>query len=339
VLRSPSDLHLDCLGVLNVLGKPRDKQLSGRSQHAGYIRSSLGESGRKNVSSLSKVKAHQSLVDSGLSEVELARARGNDAADRAAKLGASKHRTPARELLDKADCLVARAREVLTLAARLLPHWPASTGPRAERGRPSMVSGPPDLGAETGATAGARPIRRHAWSPYRGIWHCRLCSAMAHSDSRKEKRSSEVCPGFNAWFRSLLLDPRGHKLAIGDASDLALIACVSCGCWATTKPVGLLQPCQGFPTQAGKQALGFLEKGFHPVSRIPLCALWSLAEASLLAENAETAESSAPEGSGVGGPPIEAPRPPAGGARGGPSAQERLAALRARVLLRAQGPE
>ena len=114
---------------------------------------------------------------------------------------------------------------------------------------------------------------------------------------------------------------------------MALMACKACGSWATSQPVGLLEECRGSPTGAGKAALKQFAKGFHPISREPLAAMWSLAQASRLCfEASEEAGDRGPEGAG---------RVPAGSTlkpRGGPSAGQRMEALRARVLARAALP-
>ena len=141
---------------------------------------------------------------------------------------------------------------------------------------------------------------------------------MACSDARVVARVREGCPGFNSWFWQILLDNGGHQLAVGDASGLALVACVSCGCWATTKPVGLLEPCLRVPTAAGKHALGMLDKGLHPVFKTPLHALWSISLSTELAFKKD--------------PPGDAPEQPA--QVGVSSAQVRLMTLRGRVLAR-----
>ena len=307
------DLFLDCQSVINMLRKARASQLHHGHIHAGYVRASLGEVGRQHISAISKVRAHQDLGDSSLSGRELALARANDSADRAAKLGAGQHRTPGADLLAEADRLVEVSTRVLKLAARLLPLWPAAKGFKAARQQSTRVLRQRGIAAHL----------CHKWEFMEGNWHCVICSAMACSDARVVARVRERCPGFNSWFRQILLDNGGHQLAVGDARGLALVACVSCGCWATTKPVGLLEPCLRVPTAAGKHALGMLGKGLHPVFKTPLDALWSISLATELAFKKD--------------PPDEAPEQPAQG--GVSNAQVRLAALRRRVLARLGVPE
>ena len=113
---------------------------------------------------------------------------------------------------------------------------------------------------------------------------------MACSDKRVVARAREKCPGFNKWIRALLLDQRCHQLAVGDADGLALLACVACDCWATTKPVGLLEVCTGVPTAAGRTALRRLGGGLHPVELSPLEGMWFPARAEAMAFEGGQAE-------------------------------------------------
>ena len=125
------DLFLDCQLVINMLRKTRASQLHHGHIHAGYVRASLGEQGVQHMGAISKVRAHQDLCDSSFSGRELALARANDSADRAAKLGAGQHGTPEAGLLAGADRLVDVSTRVLKLAARLPPLWPAAKGLKA----------------------------------------------------------------------------------------------------------------------------------------------------------------------------------------------------------------
>ena len=113
--------------------------------------------------------------------------------------------------------------------------------------------------------------------------------------------------------------------SVGDADGLALLACVACCCWATTKPVGLLEACTGVPTVAGRTALRMLGRGQHPVDLTPLEGMWSLSRAEAMAFEESQAEETF---DGVAAPA----RVPA--TAGGLNAQERLAAVRSRVLAR-----
>eukprot|EP00972_Heterocapsa_arctica_P107166 15788476-Heterocapsa_arctica.AAC.1 len=67
-----------------------------------------------------------------------------------------------------------------------------------------------------------------------------------------------------------------------------MLACVACGSWASSKPIGLLDQCPGVPAgRAGAQALRLLGAGLHPVHRTPIPALWSLSQAEALASKVQ----------------------------------------------------
>ena len=121
--RGPTEVHMDCLSVINVLRKGQHLQLHHKHTHAGYARSALGEDGAKLINGIHKVKAHQDILGGGLEGRELARARANDAADVAAKLGARCHGCPDVDLLAEVQQLVVLSKEIFVLAARLLPLW------------------------------------------------------------------------------------------------------------------------------------------------------------------------------------------------------------------------
>ena len=82
-----------------------------------------------------------------------------------------------------------------------------------------------------------------------GVFLALHCVFLSCSDKRVVARAREKCPGFNKWIRALLLDQRGHQLAVGDADGLVLLACVACGCWATAELVGLQEVCIGICRQ------------------------------------------------------------------------------------------
>ena len=89
--KGPTEVHMDCLSVINMLRNGHHLQSHNNHTHAGYARSALGENGSKLITGVCKVKAHQDMLGGGLEGRELARARANDAADVAAKLGARCH--------------------------------------------------------------------------------------------------------------------------------------------------------------------------------------------------------------------------------------------------------
>ena len=58
----------------------------------------------------------------------------------------------------------------------------------------------------------------------------------------------------------------GHLLSVFDDNGCFVVACLCCGAWASSRPVGLLQACSGKPSPAGATAIRRLGLGRHPVT-------------------------------------------------------------------------
>eukprot|EP00972_Heterocapsa_arctica_P110387 16251528-Heterocapsa_arctica.AAC.1 len=68
---------------------------------------------------------------------------------------------------------------------------------------------------------------------------------MALSSVALKARKGETCLGHSPWLRQVLWKPNGHQLAFGDLGGTMMLACVACGSWASSKPIGLLAQCPG----------------------------------------------------------------------------------------------
>eukprot|EP00972_Heterocapsa_arctica_P045246 6679019-Heterocapsa_arctica.AAC.1 len=66
-------------------------QLSAKNIHAGYVRAAWPEPGKLLIRKLWKVKAHVQWRGAELTDEEVVKAKGNEEADEAAKLGADRH--------------------------------------------------------------------------------------------------------------------------------------------------------------------------------------------------------------------------------------------------------
>ena len=121
-LVGPSELVTDCANVKQQHEAPRDRQLSFKRMYAGIFVQLLARPERKRITAVSKVKAHLSLNEEGISEEEYARRFGNHVVDLGAKAALLAH--PRDEgVLEEADILVKYAHATCKLAAKLLPFF------------------------------------------------------------------------------------------------------------------------------------------------------------------------------------------------------------------------
>eukprot|EP00973_Karenia_brevis_P077034 10698304-Karenia_brevis.AAC.1 len=81
------------------------------------------------------------------------------------------------------------------------------------------------------------------------------------------KRNHEECGGFSSKLTAAVLCDRGHSLAIADDElQQGVLICIRCGCYATSEPKGLLEPCKRGCARhsAGHQALQRVAARKHP---------------------------------------------------------------------------
>jgi hypothetical protein len=89
-------------------------------------------------------------------------------------------------------------------------------------------------------------------------------SHVRHEQAQKEPGGVQrSCPKLAA----VVVDPRGDTLAACDGEhDEGLLLCIHCGCWTSSRPVGLLHPCTGpaKPQSEGHKTLKRVAAGSHP---------------------------------------------------------------------------
>jgi hypothetical protein len=253
--------YSDFSGVVSSFGKEPSEVLHSSSLFAGIHRSARIEAGWKNIVAIDKVKAHQALEGLTVGTEQFFLAKGNDEADRWAKAALACHPGLCEDKLRLQEARLDEAKEILEYAALALALWPKAARhkllPKAERPLPAPVA----------SRTGRPPCANHGWHFRQGLWRCAACLTFATSRERKMKRAKEACLGHAAPFVQLFVNngTLGHQLAVFDANDSFIVACTTCGAWAASRPVLLLQPCSGEPKLAGSLALKRLGEGFHPV--------------------------------------------------------------------------
>ena len=110
---------------------------------------------------------------------------------------------------------------------------------------------------------------RHRWARQEGwIYWCEACGKTMRSLSAR--LTTGHCKGkATASGLAVALLSRGlHRLAaVFPRTGLPGIACLACGSYADKRPLKLLRPCTGTPTQAGRRCLFLLSRGGHPHGR------------------------------------------------------------------------
>ena len=124
-LAGASELYSDCLGVVKSLADARPQSGFFKRQYAGHIIQAQSDERRRHFKDLINIKAHQSLQEEGISELELFNRTGNHLADLGAKAAAALHPDPDDELHERVKVQVEFLNSFCVLCMKLLGHFPA----------------------------------------------------------------------------------------------------------------------------------------------------------------------------------------------------------------------
>ena len=119
--------------------------------------------------------------------------------------------------------------------------------------------------------------RELAWNGR--MWMCKRCFFRTiHPASPSPTRL--ICPGKSV-HQGLLADPRGHRLWVGDlGAGNKIIYCNSCWRYACAYPRGLRHECAGPSAVVRPSVRFYLQRGRHPISRMPFRKPFRLVESS-----------------------------------------------------------
>ena len=264
----------DCQAVVNGATAEPDAKRWGRMVHGGTLKAAerYPES-RAPRRGMVKVKAHQSFK--GLEGEDLHKARGNDAADTAAKAAVARHPPHSQRWTEEAAVRAHDAEAVARLIGRAVARWPRQKRAELRENRPNR-------GAERGARRKARAQRRaareacakealrsHDWAWWASPVRCRQCLA-------RRTANTPVCggdpEGLAARADSALL--HGHCMGRGvglppagsgtAAPATPFVACLRCGAWESAGRSTLLSGQCVPPGRNGAAALGRLSRGLFP---------------------------------------------------------------------------
>ena len=245
VAKPGQSVYSDCQNVVRHFNQPNSRAaLSDRLRYSGVVRGAMGGGGWEAARRMQKVAAHVT-VTADLTPRERFLARGNDAADVAAKAAVGRH--PAADAADWEQAW-ADACSTAQLIAALGPLWP--------RARPQ----------------GGKKLTRSP-APTADAAAQRLQVEEAQVDNEEQKESAEHAGGRMRGIRRVLDGPAAptHKfmcafvIRSGDDSSPFLI-CMQCGCWMEAGVSrGLLQNCKRcFSSKHAESAVHRVRRGLFP---------------------------------------------------------------------------
>ena len=259
-LTADAEAFGDCKVVVDSHHLGTEERLHWKRANAGMARAAMAERGGKFLKELHKVKAHVKEEEVAEDCFLLWCAKGNNAADGAAKAGVLMHPQPYIERASSFKDLAAEAKTICRVIAATCKLWPkAKVQGRCEAARLARAARRRPL-----------PSRPHAWAAAQGgYWRCEMCLSATWSLSALESRRKEECAGASEALRKCLSQQLGHRLISLQFDQFPLVFCLACGSWCVAHPVALLKPCPGLEgaSRAGRQALARVRRGEHPSGR------------------------------------------------------------------------
>ena len=101
---------------------------------------------------------------------------------------------------------------------------------------------------------------------------------------RLRQMCKKSCRKVHEGLKKLMEEGEGrlHKLLWTTVETRSLVFCTSCGGYASMRLEKLAKKCQLFASPAGRAALGRLQAGLHPTTRLPFdSATWRIGPGGL----------------------------------------------------------
>ena len=263
----------DCANVVRSFTADAIGQLDGRRRYSGIVKAARAGAGWVAAQRMLKVKAHVDIADD-MSQEDLVKARGNGAADAAAKAALQQHQGPSQSL--ELEWCTAWSDAVIT--ARLIGAvgslWPSARPPKGTR-LPRACRAEADARLKRredarGALARTQQdnFASHHWVQVRGLLRCQCCAVRWDCTAAA---SCTRCVGFSQFFEQVTDSGRsnGHQLfrasVCRPGEDAApLLGCFRCGAWCETgKSLALLGQCKR-PSRHGADAIRRVRLGLYP---------------------------------------------------------------------------
>ena len=252
----------DCQEVIDRVNGPLADAISAANPLACFWKSLVLRHGLDlgdKITDVVKIKAHIQEHDDMDSSTRF-RTRGNGAADKFAKLGASLH-APAPS--DVAAYKKAKG-DLRALANHMI-----GTLSSFNLSRPEMQTRVPRLPRGVvfpGAVSSSDVDKAHKFMWQGKMWFCTIC--LKQTLLPTSCRSPCMGPPL---FEALLRDSKGHQLSFAALKGGGVILfCTLCYRYASPHPRMLKRRCQGHPI-AGSSEKHYLVRRMHPVTRQSLC--------------------------------------------------------------------
>ena len=214
-------------------------------------------------------------------------ALGNMIADEHAKAAVAEcHEQASGALQNEVACRIKRAEVVMRVIAKVMALFET---PRA----PGQQQADKQRKTEDRLRESARLAllaKEHKWADQaKGDgWFCTECLLVWHRSSKRPARTECSGSALTPTMRTLLADFRGHRLQFSNVHDdpgsqlvaarrgvyvprnhSTVISCTTCGAYATSRPVNLLERCRGPPSShsSGQTVLSRVRSGIHPATK------------------------------------------------------------------------
>ena len=252
LLRAPLEGFGDNMAVVKDAQLGQEAMLKPSRLYGGILRQALPAIHRVAGVHWTRGHAREKMTADAfgaLSEEELWRVLGNEAADRLADSGREAHPQPSEATRRSTGALVQHLRRVMACAVAVLPLWPRLTKgydrvPTVTTSRPRSI------------------VVTHDWGALKGGWHrCKACFAACRPCNIAKLKPCNGAPPFGD-----KLHPT-HCVRWHSAGDSNVAICLTCGAWAEKKAVLLARPCKNLAASFRKKGLKRVANGWHPDDR------------------------------------------------------------------------
>ena len=259
IMQGEINIFPDCMNVVRDFNRPFTEQTNGKRRYAGLLKGAQQHEAWVEAAEAKWQKAHLNL--NSLRGEEYRRAKGNDEADKAAKLAAKGlHAHFGDDVDESARKLDKQATATCRVAAAVLRLFP---GMHERAGRPP----PPHK------EVALRPKGGHEWGNFMGGLRCTKCWMTAGARDRGFNRDSAPCKGIPPAMSRVALNDKGHHLVLlrylrgqgATSNEPAFVICAACGSYAAKCTRKLAQQCPGAKESGrGLYNLRRVAGGRHP---------------------------------------------------------------------------
>ena len=266
LLDGEATIYSDCKNVVDQFGVGLPAAIQAKRPYAGVMRDLCRwPMQMRSVNGVVKVKAHQEidkLTDPGLKRL----ARGNDAADKHAKMALNLHPPQEQQVEQEIEFRMKRAKLICEATAKAMAMFPP-VGERMQKIRAGSIRPGRRGGGDNGVAA--RDCRNtvtdetHAWEHRAGKWRCANCPRIFNGQHLIAEVERQRCGGARTEMAAETLAMKGHTI-IGIMAEVPYVMCGVCGAFAVRRVFGKLRNVCDTPTRKGLQNIARLRRGLPP---------------------------------------------------------------------------